>query len=227
MAGYIKKRTTARRKDVYDMRNENGIGVALGLAVILGLTGCAGTEEISAEVHEDASTETGTETEADGESKDVKEGSDGTDTTETQAGEWKREEPVSAKEPEKEHAEKDAGESEEPGDAEQSVRASEGTQYLGGKVQSPQTDGMTLARTTLMNEDNTVTLLDDKDAEKIPVRFTADTKVEHWTISGGGAGIDMRDADVSDLEEGMGVELEGYYDGDTFMATRVIMEEYV
>ncbi len=227
MAGYIKKRTTARRKDVYDMRNEKGIGVALGLAVILGLTGCAGTEEISAEVHEDASTETGTETEADGESKDVKEGSDGTDTTETQAGEWKREEPVSAKEPEKEHAEKDAGESEEPGDAEQSVRASEGTQYLGGKVQSPQTDGMTLARTTLMNEDNTVTLLDDKDAEKIPVRFTADTKVEHWTISGGGAGIDMRDADVSDLEEGMGVELEGYYDGDTFVATRVIMEEYV
>ncbi len=227
MAGYIKKRTTARRKDVYDMRNEKGIGVALGLAVILGLTGCAGTEEISAEVHEDASTETGTETEADGESKDVKEGSDGTDTTETQAGDWKREEPVSAKEPEKEHAEKDAGESEEPGDAEQSVRASEGTQYLGGKVQSPQTDGMTLARTTLMNEDNTVTLLDDKDAEKIPVRFTADTKVEHWTISGGGAGIDMRDADVSDLEEGMGVELEGYYDGDTFMATRVIMEEYV
>lgn len=227
MAGYIKKRTTARRKDVYDMRNEKGIGVALGLAVILGLTGCAGTEEISAEVHEDASTETGTETEADGESKDVKEGSDGTDTTETQAGEWKREEPVSAKEPEKEHAEKDAGESEEPGDAEQSVRASEGTQYLGGKVQSPQTDGMTLARTTLMNEDNTVTMLDDKDAEKIPVRFTADTKVEHWTISGGGAGIDMRDADVSDLEEGMGVELEGYYDGDTFMATRVIMEEYV
>ena len=227
MAGYIKKRTTARRKDVYDTRNEKGIGVALGLAVILGLTGCAGTEEISAEVHEDASTETGTETEADGESKDVKEGSDGTDTTETQAGEWKREEPVSAKEPEKEHAEKDAGESEEPGDAEQSVRASEGTQYLGGKVQSPQTDGMTLARTTLMNEDNTVTLLDDKDAEKIPVRFTADTKVEHWTISGGGAGIDMRDADVSDLEEGMGVELEGYYDGDTFMATRVIMEEYV
>ena len=227
MAGYIKKRTTARRKDVYDMRNEKGIGVALGLAVILGLTGCAGTEEISAEVHEDASTETGTETEADGESKDVKEGSDGTDTTETQAGEWKREEPVSAKEPEKEHAEKDAGESEEPGDAEQSVRASEGTQYRGGKVQSPQTDGMTLARTTLMNEDNTVTLLDDKDAEKIPVRFTADTKVEHWTISGGGAGIDMRDADVSDLEEGMGVELEGYYDGDTFMATRVIMEEYV
>lgn len=227
MAGYITKRTTARGKDVCSMRNEKGIGVALGLAVILGLTGCAGTEEVSAGVYEDASAETGTETEADGESKDVKEGNDGTDTTETQAGEWKREELVSAKEPKTEHAEKDAGESEEPEEAGQAVLAAEGTQYLGGKVQSPQTDGMTLARTTLMNEDNTVTMLDDKDAEKIPVRFTADTKVEHWTISGGGAGIDMRDADVSDLEEGMGVELEGYYDGDTFMATRVIMEEYV
>lgn len=209
------------------MRNEKGIGLALGLAVILGLTGCAGPEEVSVGAHEDTSAERGAETETDGEPKDVKEGNDGTDTDETQAGEWKREEPVSGKEPETEHAENDHREPEEPEGAGQAVRAPEGTQHLGGKVQSPQTDGMTLAQTTLMNEDNTVTLVDDKDAKKIPVRFTDDTKVEHWTISGGGAGIDMRDASVSDLEEGMGVELEGYYDGDTFVATRVIMEEYV
>ena len=37
----------------------------------------------------------------------------------------------------------------------------------------------------------------------------------------------MREAAVSDLEEGMGVELEGYYEGETFVATRVIMEVYV
>ncbi len=218
------------------MRNEKGIGLALGLAVILGLTGCAGPEEVSVGAHEDVSAERGAETETDGESKDVKEGNDGTETDETQEGEWKREEPVSGKEPETEHAENDhrepeepegAGQTEEQQGAGQAVRAPEGTQHLGGKVQSPQTDGMTLAQTTLMNEDNTVTLVDDKDAKKIPVRFTDDTKVEHWTISGGGAGIDMRDAGVSDLEEGMGVELEGYYDGDTFVATRVIMEEYV
>lgn len=203
------------------MRNEKGIGLALGLAVILGLTGCAGPEEVSVGAHEDVSAERGAETETDGESKDVKEGNDGTETDETQAGEWKREEP------ETEHAENGHREPEEAEGAGQAVRAPDEMQYLGGKVQSPQTDGMTLAQTTLMNEDNTVTLVDDKDAKKIPVRFTDDTKVEHWTISGGGAGIDMRDASVSDLEEGMGVELEGYYDGDTFVATRVIMEEYV
>ena len=86
---------------------------------------------------------------------------------------------------------------------------------------------MTLAQTTLTDEDGMVTLLDVDEAEKIPVRFTEDTKVEHWTIQDGGAGIDMRDAAVSDLEEGMGVELEGHYEGGTFVATRVIMEEYV
>lgn len=42
-------------------------------------------------------------------------------------------------------------------------------------------------------------LVDVKDAKKIPIRFT----------------------------EGMTVELEGYYDGEVFMATRVIMEEDV
>ena len=60
MAGYIKKRTTARRKDVYDMRNEKGIGVALGLAVILGLAGCAGTGEVSAGGPEGGSAGAGT-----------------------------------------------------------------------------------------------------------------------------------------------------------------------
>ena len=51
--------------------------------------------------------------------------------------------------------------------------------------------------------------------------------MEHWTIQGGGAGIDMREAALSDLEEGMSVELEGYYEAGTFVATRVIMEIYV
>ena len=89
----------------------------------------------------------------------------------------------------------------------QSMRASEGTEYLGGKVQSPQEDGMTLAQTTLTDEDGSVTLLEVKDAKKIPVKFTADTKVEHWTIQGGGAGIDRKEAALSDLQEGMGVDL--------------------
>lgn len=120
---------------------------ALGLALVLGVTGCAGREA----VHEDALEEAG-----------------------IQESEWEREEPVSAsgKEPEDE------------------------------------------------------VLVDVKDAKKISVKFTEGMKVEHWTIQGG-AGIDMQDAAVSDLKESMTVELEGYYDGEVFMATKVIMEEDV
>lgn len=109
----------------------------------------------------------------------------------------------------------------------QSIGMSEGTEHLGGKVQSSQEDGMVFAQTTLMDEDGSVTLLEVKDAKKIPVKFTADTKVERWTIQGGGADIDRKTAALSDLQEGMGVELEGYFEGETFVAVRVIIEEYV
>lgn len=109
----------------------------------------------------------------------------------------------------------------------QTVGMSEGTEHLGGKVQSAQEDGMIFAQTTLMDDDGSVTLLEMKDAEKIPVKFTADTRIEHWTIQGGGADIDRKEAAVSDLQEGMGVEMEGYFEGETFVAVRVIIEEYV
>ncbi|MBD5544963.1 MAG: hypothetical protein HDR01_12205 [Lachnospiraceae bacterium] len=105
--------------------------------------------------------------------------------------------------------------------------AGQGTEYLGGKVQSPQADGMILAKTTIMDEDGAITMLDEKDAKKIPVKFTQETKAEHWIIQGGGSDIDMKEAVLSDLEEGMLVELEGYFEGDNFVATKVIIEEYV
>ncbi|MDE5938531.1 MAG: hypothetical protein K2H37_05580 [Lachnospiraceae bacterium] len=157
------------------MRKERRLALALGLALIMGMTGCAGKESAS----EDALAETGVQgdDETGGGPEDGQKGEDSTNAAVIQESEWEREEPVpaSGKEPE---------------------------------------DGM-------------VTLLEVKDAKKIPVKITEDTKVEHWIIQGGGAGIDMRDAEVSDLKEGMSVELEGYYDGETFMATRVIMEEDV
>ena len=101
----------------------------------------------------------------------------------------------------------------------------QGKEYLGGTVQELQTDGMILAQTTLMDDNNSVTLLEVEDAKKISVKFAEDMRVEHWTIQGGGAKIDMQEAAVSDLEPGMGVELEGYYDGESFMATKIIIEE--
>lgn len=169
------------------MRRERKMAAALGLALVLGMTGCAGREA----VHEDALEEAG-----------------------IQESEWEREEPVFAN-------------GKEPEEEEQTIDVSQGTEHLSGKVQNPQVEGMTLAQTTLMDEEGMVTLVDVKDAKKIPVKFTEGMKVEHWTIQGGGAGIDMQDAAVSDLQESMTVELEGYYDGEVFMATRVIMEEDV
>ena len=160
----------------------------------------------------------------------------------TQESEWEKEEPVTAKEakpePDKEEQadnveksepdkEEQADNVEKPAAAENILDKAKGTEFLGGKVQNPQADGMTLAQTTIVDENGSVTMLDMKDAKRISVKFTPDTKVEHWTIQGGGAGIDMQAAEVSDLEEGMGVEVEGYYEEETFVAVKVIMEEYV
>lgn len=132
-----------------------------------------------------------------------------------------------ADEPENEKGAEESGtgtDGEEP--AGQKLNRAEGTESLGGKVQSPQEDGMILAQTTQLDKDGMVVLLNVEDAKKIPVKFTADTKVEHWTIQGGGAGIDMQEASFSDLEEGQGVEVEGNFEGETFVAARVIIEVY-
>ena len=184
------------------------------LALAMGMTGCVKTTEKREAEEENA----------------------------TQESEWEKEEPVTAKEakpePDKEEQadnveksepdkEEQADNVEKPAAAENILDKAKGTEFLGGKVQNPQADGMTLAQTTIVDENGSVTMLDMKDAKRSSVKFTPDTKVEHWTIQGGGAGIDMQAAEVSDLEEGMGVEVEGYYEEETFVAVKVIMEEYV
>lgn len=231
MGEFLRRMKKEQEEKECGMRREKRMVAAIGLAMMLGVTGCAGSGDTSGTPQENVSEETGEtdvserRAETDGGAADVRNGEDGADALATQDGEWERETPVPAQEKETEKLAENGAE--EPESKGQSAETSEGKEHLGGKVQNPQTDGMTLAQTTLTDEEGMVTLLEVKDAKKIPVKFTADTKVEHWTIQGGGAGIDMRDAAVSELEEGMGVELEGYYEGETFVATRVIMEEYV
>lgn len=208
------------------------MAAAIGLAVIMGMTGCAGKEGMPGNPQENVSVgaehDTAKQENTDGVTEKEREGENGSDVPKTQEGEWEREDPVPAQEKKNEEPAESGGEAAKESEKQgQAVAMSQDTAHLGGKVQAPQADGMTLAQTTLTDEDGMVTLLDVEEAEKIPVRFTEETKVEHWTIQGGGAGIDMREAAVSDLEEGMGVELEGYYEGEVFVATRVIMEEYV
>lgn len=188
------------------------VGVALCVGMIS--AGCAGTaeNEPQTEVKEMNLT-------------DEKQDAHPLEDTEKEAGQ------EAGRKPENEKADRE--EAEEPGagaDGEeiggQKLNRAEGTESLGGKVQSPQEDGMILAQTTQLDGDGMVTMLNVEDAKKIPVKFTADTKVEHWTIQGGGAGIDMQEASFSDLEEGQGVEVEGNFEGETFVAARVIIEVY-
>ncbi len=215
----VRKRKNYVTAEKFSLRmKEKQMAAAIGLVVIVGMTGCVGKEGAQENPQENVSA--GAENE--------QEDQNGSVVPATQEGEWAREEPVSAQEKVNEKPEESGGEEPiEPEKEGQAVAILQETAHLGGKVQAPQADGMTLAQTTLVDEDGMVTLLDVEEAKKIPVRFTKDTKVEHWTIQGGGAGIDMREAALSDLEEGMSVELEGYYEAGTFVATRVIMEIYV
>lgn len=221
---------------------------AVSLALILGMTGCAGREAAPETTQENVSAEDGTQgepeegsetddlmtqeeaekkatekKESDGGAKDEQKGKYDTDVPSLQESE--KEEPAPVQNTDSSDSATDA--INEPQEESPKLTISQGAEHLGGKVQNPQADGMTFAQTTLVDEEGMVTLLDVQDAKKIPVKFTEETKIEHWIIQGGGAGIDMQNAAVSDLKEGMGVELEGYFDGETFVATKVIIEEYV
>lgn len=195
-----------------------GIAMAMGLAMLLGITGCAGKEEPD-RPRQDVLAEDGVQEDVSGE--------DEAQAAENEADDSKAKEEDSAEEAQKQtKTETGAEEADSREDNGQTSKITEGAEHLGGKIQKLQEDGMTFAHTSLVDEDMSVTLLDVEDAEKISVKYTAETKVEHWIIQGGGAGIDMQEAAFSDLKEGMGVELEGYYDGEIFVATKVIMEDY-
>lgn len=97
--------------------------------------------------------------------------------------------------------------------------------YISGKVKELNPDGFLFIQTVVL-EDSLVTFVDEKDAKKIPVKYTSDTKFEHWTIKGGGAGITKESASASDITEGMSLEIGGHFEGDDFIAELVLIEVY-
>lgn len=189
--------------------------VCMGMMFLTGATGCAKTAQPPQQTKEEAGGEAdmqdeSKEPDSDADEQKVPEETDSEADSKTDSQEI----------PEETESETDQS-------TPRQVAFSEGTEHLGGKVQSVSDDGMVFAQTTVKGEDESmVTIVDEKDAKKISVKFTADTKVEHWIIQGGGAGIDMQDASLSDLKSGLGVELEGYYEGENFVAVRVLIEEY-
>lgn len=198
----------------------------VGMMLLAGFTGCTKTEEASQQTQEESGAEEDSQKTPDGTGDEggSQKTPDGTgeetgnkETAGETGDEADRQEPTNAAE----HMDEQS--------APFKLSPSEGTEHLGGKVQSVADEGMIFAQTTVMGEGENarmVTLVDEKDAQKIPVVFTADTKVEHWVIRDGGAGIDRADAALSDVKPGQGVELEGYYEGENFVATRILIEEY-
>jgi hypothetical protein len=197
--------------------------VCMSMALLTALTGCSQTTEAQQQTQEEIRTETDNQVTP--------------EVSKEQEDEQKEEEKTSR---EPEQADEQSNESEKPEQADgqlneseneqtepRKITPSEGTEYLGGKVHSVEDDGMVLAQTTVRGVDERdIILVDEQEAKKIPVKFTEDTKVEHWTIEGGGADIDMKEAALSDLQAGLGVELEGFYEGDNFVATRILIEVY-
>ncbi len=197
--------------------------VCMSMALLTALTGCSQTTEAQQQTQEEIRTETDNQAPQ--------------EVSKEQEDEQKEEEKTSR---EPEQADEQSNESEKPEQADgqlneseneqtepRKITPSEETEYLGGKVHSVEDDGMVLAQTTVRGVDERdIILVDEQEAKKIPVKFTEDTKVEHWTIEGGGADIDMKEAALSDLQAGLGVELEGFYEGDNFVATRILIEVY-
>ena len=103
------------------------------------------------------------------------------------------------------------------------------TMIIGGKVREIMEDGFVISRVQYEDDDMTIVVLPEEgspEEELVTVRCTDSTAFEHWVIQGGGAGIDMNEATFADIQKGGGLEAEGYFDGDNFVAEKVIIETY-
>ncbi len=103
------------------------------------------------------------------------------------------------------------------------------TMIIGGKVREIMEDGFVISRVQYADDDMTMVVLPEEgspEEELVTVRCTDSTAFEHWVIQGGGAGIDMNEATFADIQKGGGLETEGYFDGDNFVAEKVIIETY-
>lgn len=99
-------------------------------------------------------------------------------------------------------------------------------EIIGGKVRSVSQGQFVISRTLI--EDSVVTMPEpgSPDEVLVTVRCTDSTVYEHWTIQGGGAGITRKDAAFSDIQTGGGLEVSGSFDGEEFVADKVIIELY-
>ena len=104
--------------------------------------------------------------------------------------------------------------------------------FIGGKVRSISRDSFVLSRTlwedSADGQESFVVMPEagSSEEELVTVRFTDSAVFERWTIQGGGADIKKEEASFSEIQEGTGLEAQGFFDGEEFLAEKVIIEIY-
>lgn len=107
----------------------------------------------------------------------------------------------------------------------------EDTTTIGGIVRSVARDSFVISR-TLMDDSGdggfSVTIPEEGSPEEelVTIHCSDTTIFELWTIQDGGAGITTNEAAFSDIQKDGGLEAEGYFDGEDFIAGKVIIEIY-
>lgn len=106
----------------------------------------------------------------------------------------------------------------------------QGEEHLSGKVRNLGDNSVTISKIFVEeNENSDIVYLPEEgsqEEELVTVNFTDDTEFHFWLIKGGGGDIDMRESSFSEIQEGFGLEMYGNYDGDSFIASKVIIEVY-
>ena len=99
--------------------------------------------------------------------------------------------------------------------------------FIGGKVRSVGEDEFVISR-TLMDDDGFIVMPEAGSPEEVlvTVQCAESTSFEHWTIQSSGGDIVRKEAAFSDIQEGAGLEAWGYFDGEEFIAERIIIEVY-
>lgn len=111
------------------------------------------------------------------------------------------------------------------------INVNQNTIIIGGKVRSVAQDSFVISRTLWEDSDDGGSYVSipeegSPEEELVTIHCTEKTTFERWTIQGGGTGITTDEAAFSDIQRGGGLEAEGYFGGEEFIAERVIIEIY-
>lgn len=102
--------------------------------------------------------------------------------------------------------------------------------FIGGEVRSVSQDSFVISRT--LTEDDGEGMIavmpqaGSPEEELVTIRLADSVTFERWTIEGGGAEIDRAEASFAEVQEGTMLEAQGSFEGDEFVAKKVIVEIY-